>query len=1055
MEFTVIDSNNSVQNRNKIVEYINQQLVGPSSEDELINDKPHKRYLMGILFPIEAVEDDVDDANPDEVDNSVSLASEFKPSSMALSFAVSAGAKLKLFLSAGSYSSGQDKQWRREPLNQEVIFDCSSEQTRSEKIFDKRGKVSIIKRPWKSGFIVTVALSNEASSGSRLDPKDCLYQTRIHCQTAEGCFKEYPGSERFKFDKEQQELALLYSKRVNWAVGHGCASVWDQEGDEPSWIRSSSIPAQEIFGFSTTIDFDEYPEVPTNILSLQHIANLEQMAEKELVNGLFLFVEAYKTWIASIEAEEVGAQHLEAKNRIMARLHVAAKRMTDGINSLGRSKNAMRSFRLANHSMLMQMVHSDSKFGGEAKARNEKQVEDQDYFSEENSKFQWRPFQLAFQLLVIESLIHDETGDFAESRDVVDLLWFPTGGGKTEAYLAVAAWELFYRRLEDGLKGAGTAVIKRYTLRLLTAQQFQRAGTLICAIENMRRGLLKEMGTEPFSLGLWVGQDSTPNKYTSGDRDNPAALEKYLNLREEDNPENPFQLQRCPWCGTSIVPNDKSDDRSDYGLIATETSFSFFCPTDSCSFHHHLPIQVVDEALYNSPPSMLIGTIDKFARLAWMEKTKAFFGGGKFNPPSLIIQDELHLISGPLGTIAGIYEAGIDTLIRRLGGRAKVVAATATIRAAEQQSRRLFGRDVQIFPPPGIDEKDSFFSREDTSSPGRLFLGIMPSGHSGQTALVQTTAVMLQAPIETAQSGAEFDAWWTLPIYHNSRRELGKTMTLARDDIPSRIEVIAKSSGNVRDCTVVEELSANVKGSRIPEILEKLEIDATTSGVIDVLPCTNMISVGVDIQRLGIMLVNGQPKTTAEFIQASSRVGRDRSRPPAIVVTLYSPSKPRDRSHYETFSSYHQALYRHVEPTSITPWAKPARERALHAALITLIRLSDYLPSNAQAQSFDKNDAEFLALYTALKHRIKEAASDLDQTEVDKILDHLQELVDEWHEHVKDGNVNRFEAQKSGPQFKPLMKAFGKSNKSGFWPTLNSMRNVDTETMIFVRGEES
>ncbi len=1047
------DKNVKSQHRKDIVEYLNRQLVGPSAEDELINDKPHKRYLMGVLFPVEAVEDEVDSGTPDEVDNTVSLASEFKPSSMALSFSVSAGARIKIIMSSGSYTCGQDKHWRREQLKEGIEFDCSSEGNKVVTVFNGRGKVTVIKRPWKTGYILTVALTNEISSGAKLNPADCLYQAKIHCQTEEGCFKEYPGSERFKFDDEQQELALLYRKRVNWSVGHGCASIWDQEGTEPCWISSASIPAQEVFGFSTTIDFNKYPAVPEKILSLQNIAACA--SEDELIKSLKLFVAAYKEWIESIAEEVLPAQHMEARGRIFKQLYETERRMRCGIDAIGRSKNALRSFRLANQAMLVQMIHSDKQFGGEARGRNEKPFVQPDYFSEAYSKYNWRPFQLAFQLLVIESLVHDASGDFSESRDIVDLLWFPTGGGKTEAYLAVAAWELFYRRLEDGLKGAGTAVIKRYTLRLLTSQQFQRAGTLICAMEDMRCELYKEMGNQPFTLGLWVGQDSAPNKFTSGDRDKPAALEKYLNLREEEKPENPFQLQRCPWCGTSIIPAEKTAHDSDYGINSSETSFAFNCPTDSCSFHNHLPIQVVDEALYAAPPSMLIGTIDKFARLTWMDKTKAFFGDGRFNPPSLIIQDELHLISGPLGTIAGIYEAGIDALIRQLGGRAKVIAATATIRAAEQQNRRLFGREVQIFPPPGIDESDSFFSKEDRSAPGRLYLGIMPSGHTGQTALVQTAAAMLQAPIETNQTEGELDTWWTLPIYHNSRRELGKTMTLARDDIPSRIGVIAQKSGNMRECTVVEELSANVKGARIPEILDKLEIDAASIGVVDILPCTNMISVGVDISRLGIMLINGQPKTTAEYIQASSRVGRDKKRPPAVVVTLYSPSKPRDRSHYETFSSYHQALYRHVEPTSITPWAKPARERALHAALITLVRLSGYLPSNDMAGSFDKDNRQFLALYAGFKQRIMEAAADLEKSEIEKVMKHLDDLVSKWHYEIKDGNVNKYEAQKSGPQFKPLIKSFGQDKKVGLWPTLNSMRNVDTETKIFVKGEES
>ena len=1042
-----------VRHRDEIVKYIENQLVGPvGGPEELINDKPHKRYLMGILFPVEAVEDEVSEDTPDEMDNSVSLSSEFKPSSMALSFALSEGAKLKIVLNTGLYSRDESK-WQRKAATETVIFDCLHEQSKSQQVIDKRARVSIVKRPWKSGHIVTVALSNDRPSGIKLNPADCLYQTKIHCQLEEGQFKEYPGTERFRFDEEQEELSLLYSKRVNWSVGHGCGSVWEDQYDEtPAWISSASVPAREVYGFSTDIDFSEFPDVPEDILSIQTIANEKQANEKTLVSGLKLFVESYRSWIKGIERTSVADHHTAARDRILSRLNETAGRMLGGIAALEKSANAMRAFRLANQAMLMQMVHSGKDFGGTARVRDAFQFTAPEYFGDKFKDYNWRPFQLAFQLLVIESLIYDEAGDYSDSRDVVDLLWFPTGGGKTEAYLAVAAWEMFYRRLEDGLKGAGTAVIKRYTLRLLTSQQFQRAGTLICALETMRKDLRQEMGNEPFTLGLWVGQDSAPNKFTSGDRDRPAALEKYLNLREEDVPENPFQLQRCPWCGTSIVPAERTEDDADYGVHATESSFAFYCPTSTCSFHDDLPIQVVDEALYHNPPSMLIGTVDKFARLAWLEKTRAFFGDGKFNPPSLIIQDELHLISGPLGTIAGIYEAGIDTLIRQSGGRAKVIAATATIRSAEQQNRRLFGREVQIFPPPGIDESDSFFSREDKSKPGRLYLGIMPSGHTGQTALVQTAAALLQAPIATDQTDQAYDTWWTLPIYHNSRRELGKTMTLARDDIPARIGVIA-DSGNIRDCTHVEELSANVKGARIPEVLDKLQVSAQEEGAIDVLPCTNMISVGVDISRLGIMLINGQPKTTAEYIQASSRVGRDKKRPPAIVVILFSPSKPRDRSHYETFSSYHQSLYRYVEPTSITPWAKPARDRALHAALITLVRLTDHLRANDMAGAFDKSNPEFQSLLASFKARVREAVSDRDQDEIDDVINHIDRLVLDWHKLAKDGMVNRYESYKSGSQFKPLMKPYGSSKKDNAWPTLNSMRNVDTETTVWVKGE--
>jgi len=803
------------------------------------------------------------------------------------------------------------------------------------------------------------------------------------------------------------------------------------------------MPKHEIKGFSTELDLAKYPNIAPNLLNIHRIADTNLATNTELLDSFELLIDAYNAWILDLTNEELPSRYSNAKSKILEGLNQTSQRMRLGVNKLRSNDDAMKSFRLANYCMLKQMIHSGKDYGGKAKHRNSG-FKRPDYLSSTlHNQFNWRPFQLAFQLLVIESLIEDDDGGFSDSRDIVDLLWFPTGGGKTEAYLAIAAWEMIYRRIRYD-NGGGTSVIKRYTLRLLTAQQFQRASTLICSLEDLRKREHPELGHEEFSLGLWVGQGSTPNKFKD-------AEDKFDYLRNENEPENPFQLQSCPWCGTHIIPPKYSDNDKAYGVRSFSLKFEFYCPSDDCDFHSRLPIQIIDEALYQNPPSLLIGTVDKFARLTWKEGASAFFGQGKKRPPSLIIQDELHLISGPLGTIAGIYEAGFDSIIKLLGVKPKIIAATATIRAAEQQVNRLFGRAVNIFPPSGTDESDSFFSKEDTSKPGRLYLGAMPSGHTGQTALVQTGAALLQSPIENNLQESYEDTWWTLPIYHNSRRELGKTMTMARDDIPARIKVISKSTSDQREINIVEELSANVKGSKIPDVLAKLSLSTTEKGTIDILPCTNMISVGVDIGRLGMMLINGQPKATAEYIQASSRVGRDKKYPPGIVVTLYSPSKPRDRSHYETFKGYHQALYRHVEPTSITPWAQPAIERALHASLISLVRVSGYLRSNNSAGNFSKKSPEFIKLKDYFIERINAAMSGLIPSEKQKVFDYLENLINEWDDKAESNEINRYDA---GKQFKPLITTY-ENEKEGAWKTLNSMRNVDTETKLKVLGEKN
>lgn len=1033
------DFNNA---RMELVHYLKTQLIGPvGGNTERLQDAPHKRYLIGTLFPAAAQIDEVEEGSGESATEGA-LSNDFKPSSMAISFAVQSETVLKIVVNAGQYKKKeQDTGWQRTPL--EFTIDIRPTNNSQHKLFNDDARLDVSVRPYVNGIVVTIALSNQVHSSERLDPGKCLYQCGLIVSVIQGAIKEYPSSDRFKLDDEQKELNLIYRKKIPWAVGHGVAVDWDIEGTKsPKAIWTESMPSHEVKDFSTDLDDKKYPELDTDLLSITRIADINGTTETELLEGYEKLVSAYQKWINELDYEELDPRYSSAKQHVIDRLRVAAKRMYDGINLLRNSSKAMLAFRLANKAMLMQMVHTGKEYAGKKKERNWG-YQQPDYFSEViRSNFKWRPFQLAFQLLVLESMIPDPlTSQMPNSHEDVDLLWFPTGGGKTEAYLAIAAWEMIYRRLTKGIKGGGTAVIKRYTLRLLTAQQFQRAGSLICALEMMRSED-DRLGDEKFTLGLWAGHESTPNDFQT-------AYSKFTTARQDHEPENYFQLQSCPWCGTEIMPQKYVEDNQAYGIRSEKNSkFEFFCPTKTCDFNHILPIQVIDEALYKAPPTMLIGTIDKFARLTWKENAAAFFGDKKYLPPSLIIQDELHLISGPLGTIAGIYEAGFDSIIEILGHKPKIIAATATIRAAQQQCKRIFGRNVNVFPPSGTDQADSFFSKEEMNKPGRLYVGVMPSGHTGQTALVQTGAATLQAPVALGFDGIILDSYWTLPIYHNSRRELGKTMTLARDDIPERIKIIGEDP---RPLPAVEELSAGIRGSKIPEVLTKL--GKSGSKAVDILPCTNMISVGVDIGRLGIMIVNGQPKATAEYIQASSRVGRDKKRPPGLVITLYSPTKPRDRSHYETFKSYHQALYRYVEPTSVTPWAKPALERALHAALITLVRVTGYLRSNENAKEFDSKSEEFVQIWKVLNHRIDKAMEGMPSNEQREVKDYLKHLVDEWEHRIDNGQLTHFESQKSGKQFKPLMQPFESENHGDAWRTLSSMRNVDTETFLFVRGE--
>ena len=358
------------------------------------------------------------------------------------------------------------------------------------------------------------------------------------------------------------------------------------------------------------------------------------------------------------------------------------------------------------------------------------------------------------------------------------------------------------------------------------------------------------------------------------------------------------------------------------------------------------------------------------------------------------IQDELHLISGPLGTVAGGYEAAIDTAIRIRGGRPKIIASTATTRRAADQGKSLYARTVKVFPPQGLNVGESFFSSPDASVPGRLYLGAMAQGHTPTFSNVLASASLLSAVARLGLPPEINDGWWTLVAYHNSRRELGRSLTLARDDIPSRINALnAPGSPAARPSREVLELSANARGDDIVNVLEALARPRSQGGAVDNLACTNMLSVGVDIDRLGPMLVLGQPKTAAEYIQATSRVGRDARRLPGVVVSLYMPTKPRDRSHYELFRPFHQALYRYVEPASVTPYALPAGDRVFHAALVSIMRMATArLAGREHAARFDPQDPEIRRVADALYERMRRA----DETEATGIDEAAREVEAWW-----------------------------------------------------------
>jgi hypothetical protein len=734
---------------------------------------------------------------------------------------------------------------------------------------------------------------------------------------------------------------------------------------------------------------------------------LASASDSDFERGLPRLVGAYRTWLdtqrAAVPTLAPELQQTAARN--LADCDGVAARIEEGARFIARDPAAAKAFRLANRAMQIQHGWDPEKAS--------------------RGPMEWRPFQLAFVLLSAASVARRDHPD----RKVMDLLWFPTGGGKTEAYLALVAFLAFHRRLSERKAddGGGVAAVMRYTLRLLTTQQFSRAAAMILACEAIRRGKLEDvdatgLGDIPFSIGLWVGGDATPNKYAQ-------AVE---GLRDPNRP-SPKQLLTCPAChrGLAWAKNQAAEE------------IHCRCANSGCVLHHPeapLPVWTVDQDVYRKAPTLLIGTVDKFAQIVRKKEVNDLFAVTSGRPPDLVIQDELHLISGPLGTVVGLYETIVDRLFTRDGLPPKVVGSTATIRRASDQVGALFARETCQFPPPALDAADSGFAVVDDTAPGRLYVGLTTAGRSAKFSLQAAAGSLLQSGANVASNPSLQDPYWTLVAYFNSLRELGGALVLMQDDVADTIAQVADRRSEVpRSASEIEELTSRRSQAEVRDMLDLLARRVGEDGALDAVLASNMLSVGVDVPRLGLMLVNGQPKGIAEYIQATSRVGR---RHPGLVVALFNHAKARDRSHFETFRTWHQTLYRDVEATSVTPFASRARDRALHATLVGLVR--HLVPG--MLESPDLAAADPMEIDRIVDGIVARAAA-VDPTEpaVDA---ELRQRLDAWRargpsSYWKDQQVKTSLLQSA--ERAATQRALGRLPGEA-WPTPNSMRNVEPST---------
>lgn len=1057
--------------REDLVDRLRLDLLGPvGGEEEILTDAPMTTYATGILFPHdideERVEAEIGELDGDmasaasaaeEVpDTGVSMANRQYPSSMGLTFAVDprAASVITVTVTAAMYDpidkegrlvkaqraarrtiEEQDLRWRRRTMEFDpVTVDITAPKPdfRETLVPGVELRLRIRTADADTGAVAVTAALLNLLEVERHDLKDahCLFQPTIHVAGPAGAeaLVERPvpvGA----YDDEVHVNRLLYRHAPTFAIGHGCAADWDWVPPPPrdeellkgrpgavAAVWTSFIPAKEV------LLTDSNPEIDDSGLGMAYLA---EATTEDALATLRRLADGYRAWIAE-RAEEArllrSTSHGKYAEAQLEQCEQACDRMVSGIEALRRHPDAMTAFRHANRAMAEQRGRTSwIKSGRQGKVTYDGT---------------WRPFQLAFMLLCLDGVVdHDH-----EDRKVADLLWFPTGGGKTEAYLGIIAFTVFLRRIRKGEAGGGVTALMRYTLRLLTLQQFERAAALICAMEMIRRERPGELGHETISIGMWVGAAATPNKL----KDAAVAINR---LREGENiqKENPVQLGNCPWCGAKM-------DAWQYEVDVATSHMRIFCPAADCDFRDELPVHVVDERIYEVRPTLVIATVDKFAQIAWKDEVAALFNrnrGSVTPPPELIVQDELHLISGPLGSLTGLYETAIDIA----SDQPKVIASTATIRKAVEQGRSLFNREVQQFPPAGLDARDSWFAVETPASDkaSRRYVGLLAPSLSQATLLVRTYAALLYHAAEIEGDDNTRDAYWTLIGYFNSLRLLAAAELQVLDDVQDRLRLLAeREDKQPRTAERLAELTSRVQSSDVPQRLKDLERGLPDENAFDTVLATNMISVGVDVDRLGLMAITGQPQTTAEYIQSSSRVGR---RHPGLVTMIFNASRSRDRSHYESFVSYHSALYRQVESTSVTPFSARARDRGLHAVLVGLARLIEpgLRPNGAagMVRDFEHRLEELMDLIMA---RVSEVAKE----ELEGTKEDLYHIVNEWTK-LAEGNPAlvyaakpTFKRSEPRPSDAALLRSYSDEDLDEAFATLWSLRDVDVESDFYL-----
>ena len=1023
---------------------LQRSIIGNSWQDEEeveLNFNPIFHYVAGILFPqdhsgyhegsqieldngvdldpeLDLQKDQKKISSPDldddtEIVNSIDQSTQMKQSAFGINFITSLDEEIRIEYGFSRYSSQNSKSWKQSKHRGTHSLKISNITNTQKLDLYKNLTLTLKTRIKDNQAISTISISHDQVSepNTKYETADCFFQVGLEIHTLTSHFPPLQSSLQTYATDEAKSLELLFRDKLSYASGNGCATDWE-ENNLCRKIWTDFLPSYEVKSIEPTSSFD------LNTSALANVHN--KVGDDEYFELLESMSDSYTAWIQE-QAQAItnlDTKYQEAANKHIQSARVWSKRVQAGINILKEDVDARNAFRLTNYGMLIQanrLSVLSVKKSTDSLNFSDKNLnigEELLINNHDNLEYKWRPFQLAFILGIIPDIVNPQSEN--SFRDTVDLIWFPTGGGKTEAYLGVLAFSILYRRILDP-DDDGVTAIMRYTLRLLTSDQFRRSAALICALEFIRKENILDcgLGDIEISIGLWIGRAASPSTHQD-------AGYQWSNRDKSGN--QTFMLTECPWCKTHLTDHEDSGYKKMRGKVIIK------CSDSSCYFHDSIPVYLWQEAIFEMKPSLLLATVDNFAKLAWLPQAIELFSNPSKSPPELIIQDELHLIAGPLGSMVGLYETILLKILERDGVKPKIIGATATLSIEGSQSQALYrGRSSSIFPPQVLSWGDSFFAKENKEKYGRQYIGyfgsakgsMIESAFSASIPLLQAvnnklptlgkTSLKGEKNIEITNKELEInssfsvfhgsafteykilkisqkeenyiltldkelagdlkdgagiypnpssadmarDPYGTLVWYFNSKRELAyisNQENRMRDRLKS--DARYQNAGNLGDSKApsrfarrinhTEELTGRLSQDEIQNIIAEVrkpwtqvmtQFDRKTG--IDILYSTNMISVGVDISRLGLMLVHGHTRSTSEYIQATSRVGRQY---PGLVVTAYNHGKSKDRSIYENFKNYHQSFYRFVETVSVTPYSSGARAKALPAVFIALAR---------------------------------------------------------------------------------------------------------------------